>query len=151
MCLRTWKYCSSNSFMFGSSLLFIFFKAGLNDLRKLTHSWRMPNKLCLSTVLRQRVCLDFEFLLLVRSVCNDLYMSVFWKWRLTVAAESNHSTIARETRWTIVRLQIEIIKINSFHLGRNWKLNHNGLPWICAKRFQASCTEFLTVKCSALN
>ena len=38
ICLRTWKYCSSDSFLFGSSLLFIFFKAGLNDPSK-THTF----------------------------------------------------------------------------------------------------------------
>ena len=46
---------------------------------------------------------------------------VFWEsggWLLL--QKLNHITIARETRWTIVTLQIETINHNSFHLGRNF-------------------------------
>ena len=84
----------------------------------------MPSKLFLGTVLRKRVCLDFA-----------LFASgaVRVKWLITFCAcvfcesggwlllqKLNHITIARETRWTIVTLQIESINNNSFHLGRNF-------------------------------
>ena len=121
MCLRTWKYCSSDSFLFGSSLLFVFFKAGLNDPSK-THTFSENVQQTLSGYSAKAK--SMSWFCIVCFWCGEdvmtryfLCVCVFRKWRLTVAAESNHSTIARETRWTIVRLQIKSINNNSFHLN----------------------------------
>ena len=82
-CLRTWKFCSSDSFLFGTSLLFIFCNAGLNDPSKT----RVP---CLEIHVLGECpanspwvqCLGKEYvlilhcLLLVRWGCNDSLLSV---------------------------------------------------------------------------
>ena len=82
-CLRTWKYCSSDSFLFGTRLLFIFFNAGLNDPSKTRVTCfeihvlgECPANSTWVQCLGKEYVLILHCLLLVRWGCNDSLLSV---------------------------------------------------------------------------